>query len=55
MSNAIESVPVETRVFPPPERASQGASIPSMDAYKELCARSRTTLTDSGPARPAPT
>ena len=39
MSNAIESVLVETRVFPPPERASQGASIPSMDAYKELCAQ----------------
>ena len=32
------SVLVET-VFPPPERASQGASIPSMDAYKELCAQ----------------
>ena len=30
MSNAIESVLVETRVFPPPERAAQGAAIPSM-------------------------
>jgi acetyl-CoA synthetase len=24
-------------VFPPPQRASQGAAIPSMDAYKKLC------------------
>ena len=39
MSNAIESVLVETRVFPPPERAAQGAAIPSMDAYNALCAQ----------------
>ena len=39
MSNAIESVLVETRVFPPPERAAQGAAIPSMEAYNALCAR----------------
>ena len=45
MSNAIESVLVETRVFPPPERAAQGAAIPSMDAYNALCAVSYTHLT----------
>jgi len=39
MSNAIESVLVETRVFPPPERAAEGAAIPSMDAYNALCAQ----------------
>src|SRR3546814_213492 len=37
MSNTIESVLVETRVFPPPERAAQGARIGSMDAYRALC------------------
>jgi acetyl-CoA synthetase len=37
MSNAIESVLVETRVFQPPQAASQGAAIPSLDAYKKLC------------------
>ncbi|OZI59692.1 acetate--CoA ligase [Bordetella genomosp. 11] len=36
MSNAIQSVLVENRVFPPPQRASQGASIPSMEAYEKL-------------------
>ena len=30
---------METRVFPPPERAAQGAAIPSMDAYNALCAQ----------------
>src|SRR6478752_6144059 len=39
MSNAIQSVLVENRVFPPPERAAQGAAIPSMDAYNALCAQ----------------
>ena len=38
MSNAIESVLVETRVFPPPEHASTGACVPDMDAYRALCA-----------------
>jgi acetyl-CoA synthetase len=36
MSIAIESVLVESRVFQPPQRASQGAAIPNMDAYKKL-------------------
>ena len=39
MSNAIQSVLVENRVFPPPERAAQGAAISSMDAYNALCAQ----------------
>ena len=37
MSNSIESVLVETRVFPPPERATKGARIDSLDAYRALC------------------
>jgi acetyl-CoA synthetase len=37
MSNAIESVLVENRVFPPDERAQKGARISGMDAYKALC------------------
>ncbi|OWT77461.1 MULTISPECIES: acetate--CoA ligase [unclassified Achromobacter] len=37
MPNAIESVLVETRVFPPSPAASKGAAIDSMDAYKKLC------------------
>jgi acetyl-CoA synthetase len=37
MSNNIESVLVETRVFPPPEQAKQGARIDSMEAYRALC------------------
>ncbi|ARP80883.1 acetate--CoA ligase [Bordetella genomosp. 8] len=36
MSNAIQSVLVENRVFQPPQRASQGSSIPSMEAYEKL-------------------
>ncbi|CAM3502370.1 acetate--CoA ligase [Bordetella sputigena] len=36
MSNAIQSVLVENRVFQPPQRASQGASIPSLEAYEKL-------------------
>ncbi|MCJ9709022.1 acetyl-coenzyme A synthetase, partial [Bordetella hinzii] len=36
MSNAIQSVLVETRVFPPPERAVTGAAISGMDAYRAL-------------------
>ncbi|KAK84563.1 AMP-binding enzyme C-terminal domain protein, partial [Bordetella holmesii H620] len=36
MSNAIQSVLVETRVFPPPERAVKGATISGMDAYRAL-------------------
>jgi acetyl-CoA synthetase len=37
MSNAIQSVLVENRVFQPPQAASEGALIPSLDAYKKLC------------------
>jgi acetyl-CoA synthetase len=37
MSNAIQSVLVETRVFPPSEQASSGASVNSMEAYRALC------------------
>ena len=36
MSNAIESTLVESRVFPPPARAQDGASIAGLDAYKAL-------------------
>ncbi|MBJ7265174.1 MAG: acetate--CoA ligase, partial [Burkholderiaceae bacterium] len=36
MSNAIESTLVESRVFPPPARAQEGASIASLEAYKAL-------------------
>lgn len=36
MSNAIESSMVENRVFPPPERAVQGAAIASLSAYEAL-------------------
>jgi len=38
MSNSIESVLVETRVFPPPASAVQGATISGMDAYRALAA-----------------
>jgi acetyl-CoA synthetase len=38
MSTSIESVLVENRVFEPPRSASEGAAIPSMQAYKKLCA-----------------
>jgi len=37
MSNAIQSVLVENRVFPPPASAVQGAAISGMDAYWALC------------------
>ena len=37
-SSAIESVLVENRVFPPNERATKGARIAGMDAYRALCA-----------------
>ncbi|MFQ1063530.1 acetate--CoA ligase [Bordetella trematum] len=37
MSNAIQSVLVENRVFPPPESAVKGAAISGMDAYRALC------------------
>ena len=35
--SAIESVLVETRVFPPPPAAVQGARIAGMAAYQALC------------------
>src|SRR3954470_15130880 len=35
--NAIQSVLVENRVFPPPESAVRGARIAGMDAYLALC------------------
>jgi len=41
MSNAIQSVLVENRVFPPPEAASAGAAIPSMQAYRQLYAQAQ--------------
>ncbi|SAI10159.1 acetyl-coenzyme A synthetase [Bordetella ansorpii] len=37
MSNAIQSVLVENRVFPPPASAVEGAAISGMDAYHKLC------------------
>ena len=37
-TKTIESVLQENRVFPPPPAASKNAAIPSMDAYRELCA-----------------
>ena len=37
MSNAIQSVLVENRVFPPPAAAVEGAAISGMDAYRKLC------------------
>jgi acetyl-CoA synthetase len=37
MSNAIESVLVETRVFPPPPAAVEGAAISGMGEYQALC------------------
>jgi acetyl-CoA synthetase len=37
MSNAIESVLVENRVFPPPAAASNGARISSMAQYDAMC------------------
>ncbi|MDR0479808.1 MAG: acetate--CoA ligase [Burkholderiaceae bacterium] len=37
MSNAIESVLVENRVFPPDERTQKGARISGMAAYQALC------------------
>jgi len=36
MANAIESVMVENRVFPPPAAAAQGAAISGMQAYTAL-------------------
>jgi acetyl-CoA synthetase len=36
MSTAIQSVLVENRVFQPPQRASQGAAIASLEAYEKL-------------------
>src|SRR3546814_4400511 len=38
MSNEIESVLVENRVFPPFQNLVQGAAISGMDGYKALCA-----------------
>jgi acetyl-CoA synthetase len=37
MSNAIQSVLVENRVFAPSQRAATGASVPSLAAYQALC------------------
>lgn len=37
MSNAIESLLVETRVFPPPESFVEKANVPGMAAYEALC------------------
>jgi acetyl-CoA synthetase len=37
-TKTIESVLQENRVFPPPPAASNSAAIPSMDAYRKLCA-----------------
>jgi acetyl-CoA synthetase len=36
MSNAIQSMLVENRVFQPPQRAVQGAAVPSLEAYRKL-------------------
>ena len=37
-TKSIESVLQENRVFPPSAAAAKGAAIPSMDAYRKLCA-----------------
>jgi len=37
MSNVIESILVEKRVFPPPAQAVEGAAISGMQAYRALC------------------
>ncbi len=37
MANAIESVLVENRVFPPPEALAKAANIAGMAAYRALC------------------
>ncbi len=42
MSQAIESVLIETRVFEPPPAAVQGARIASMAAYQALCDEARS-------------
>jgi acetyl-CoA synthetase len=44
MSNAIQSVLVENRVFQPPQRASEGATIPSLDAYRKLFSEAEQDL-----------
>jgi len=41
MSNAIQSVLVENRVFPPPARAAEAAAISGMDAYNALYRQSQ--------------
>ncbi|MEJ8822992.1 acetate--CoA ligase [Variovorax humicola] len=41
-SKNIESVLVETRVFPPDERATKGARISGMAAYEALCKEAET-------------
>ena len=41
MSNAIQSVLVENRVFPPPARAAESAAISGMDAYNALYRQSQ--------------
>jgi acetyl-CoA synthetase len=44
MSNAIQSVLVENRVFQPPQRASEGATIASLDAYRKLFSEAEQDL-----------
>ncbi len=41
-ASTIESVLVENRVFPPDERAQQGARVAGMAAYEALCQEAET-------------
>jgi len=45
MANAIESVLVENRVFPPPESLAQQANIAGMAAYRALCEEAERDFT----------
>src|SRR5688572_18840361 len=44
-TKTIESVLQENRVFPPSAAASKSAAIPSMDAYRRLCAEAEKDFT----------
>ncbi|TSH93112.1 acetate--CoA ligase [Verticiella sediminum] len=45
MANGIESVLVETRVFPPPAALAAKANIAGMDAYRALCTEAERDFT----------
>jgi acetyl-CoA synthetase len=44
MSSTIESVPLQSRAFPPPEAFAKHANIPGMAAYKAMCAEAERDL-----------